>query len=243
MKLIKLDAIPSTNDFLKELSRDNSVKNFTVVVAKRQSNGRGQMGSEWKSEAGKNLTMSVLVKDIFNQHNEIFNLNIAVSLSVVEVLEFLNVPNLTIKWPNDIMSDSKKIGGILIENSFKTDKSIESIIGIGLNINQSDFLNLPNASSLFVISKKQFDLDNILIQIVERIKNNIALITDGKSSFLWEKFHQKLFKIGTPMAFEDVNKNRFMGIIKGVSHDGKLQVLHQDESIKNYGIKEIILLY
>ena len=120
MRLVKLDAIDSTNDFLKDLVRQQNVENFTVVTAENQTKGKGQMGAVWNSEIGKNLIMSVLIKDFLFNSKDVFNLNIAVSLAVIKSLERLEIPNLSIKWPNDIMSGDKKIGGILIENSFKS---------------------------------------------------------------------------------------------------------------------------
>jgi BirA family biotin operon repressor/biotin-[acetyl-CoA-carboxylase] ligase len=243
MNIIKLDAIDSTNDFLKEISRNQLVENFTIVTAKNQTKGKGQMGSVWQSEIGKNLTMSILIKDSLSNQSQIFDLNIAISLAVIQALNEFRIPKLTVKWPNDIMSDTKKIGGILIENSFKTDSTIESIVGIGLNVNQTDFSNLPNASSLAVVSKMEYDLDEIVNKIYFQIKKNCEIIVSNQSEKLWENIHQNLFRIGVPMPFEDAEKNRFMGIIKGISSDGKLEILLEDDSIKSYGIKEITMLY
>ena len=243
MSIIKLNAIDSTNDFLKVLSRNQSVDNFTTVVAQKQTNGKGQMGAVWQSEEGKNLIMSVLVKDVLQNVDEIFHLNIAVALSVIQVLEVFNIPNLSVKWPNDIMSDQKKICGILIENSIKSDTNVESIIGIGLNVNQLKFDNLPKASSMAVICEKEFDLDSILDLIIFQIKKNCSWILSQQSDKLWQEYHKKLFKINVPMAFEDVFQNKFMGIIQGVLTDGRLQVLLEDDSIKSYGIKEIQILF
>ncbi|MEC4005674.1 biotin--[acetyl-CoA-carboxylase] ligase [Flavobacterium sp. SUN052] len=243
MNLIKLDAIDSTNDFLKEMSRNQIVENFTVVVAKSQTKGKGQMGSTWNSEAGKNLIMSILVKDILDTIEEIFHLNVAVALSVIQVLEQFNLPKLSIKWPNDIMSDNKKLCGILIENSFKSDNKIESIVGIGLNVNQKTFDNLPKASSIAVVMNTEFDLDLILEKLVFQIKKNCSLILSNQSEQLWNDFHKYLYKINVPMPFEDANNNRFMGIIRGVSNEGMLELMLEDDSIKTYGIKEIMMLY
>lgn len=243
MNIIKLDAIDSTNDFLKELSRNQSLENFTVVTAKHQTKGKGQMGSVWQTEIGKNLTMSVLVKQILTSISEIYSLNIAITISVFEALELLKVPNLSIKWPNDIMSDTKKIGGILIENSIKSDTTIESIVGIGLNVNQTNFSNLPNASSLALVTNSEFDLDDLLYKIHFQIKKNCGLLLANHEVVLWKKFHEILFKIGVPMPFEDSNKNRFMGIIQKVSEEGKLEVLLDNDSLKVYGIKEITMLF
>src|SRR5690606_23453831 len=130
--LIKLDAIDSTNDFLKALSSQNELDNFTVVTAENQTKGRGQMGAKWESESGKNLIMSVLVKDFVCDNEQIFNVNIIVSLAVIETLKSLHIPGLSVKWPNDIMSYNKKIGGILIENTIKSDGRIVSVVGLGL---------------------------------------------------------------------------------------------------------------
>ncbi len=243
MKLIKLDAIDSTNDYLKHLASQKYIENFTVVAAKRQHNGRGQMGSSWKSEDGKNLIMSVLIKDVLKNVNEIFHLNVAVALAIIHALSEYNLPNLCIKWPNDIMSDNKKICGILIENSFKSDTKIESVVGIGLNVNQTAFDNLPKASSMASIMKKSFDLSSILENIVLHIKQNCDLILSNQTNSIWNDYHRYLFKINVPMPFEDANQNRFMAIIKGVTNDGQLEILLEDDSVRTYGIKEIQLLF
>ena len=243
MSIIKLNAIDSTNDFLKDLTRNQLVDNFTTVVAQKQTKGKGQMGAAWESEGGKNLIMSILVKDILQNVDEIFHLNVAIALSVLQVLQDFKVPNLSVKWPNDIMSDHKKIVGILIENSFKSDTKIESIVGIGLNVNQKQFENLPKASSMAVITSTEFDLDMLLNKIIFQIKKNCSWILSNQSDKLWKEYHNHLFKINVPMAFEDANQNKFMGIIQGVSSEGRLQVILEDDSIKSYGIKEIQILF
>lgn len=242
MKLIKLDAIDSTNEFLKGLSKKQELESFTVVSAERQTKGKGQMGALWSSEAGKNLVMSVLVKDFLSGIDQLFNLNIVFSLAVIEVLESINIPNLSVKWPNDIMSYNKKIGGILIENSIKSDGTIISIVGLGLNVNQIDFENLPKASSLALICSTTFDKEEILFKIVEKLDRNIQSWNQNSDS-LWSEYINKLFKKGIPMPFSDINKNHFMGIIQGVSAIGKLQIMLENGSISEFDIKEIQLLY
>jgi BirA family biotin operon repressor/biotin-[acetyl-CoA-carboxylase] ligase len=242
MKLIKLDAIDSTNDFLKGLSSNQILENFTVVTAENQTKGKGQMGSVWDSEPSKNLIMSVLVNGFVTDINQIFDINIVVSVSVIQVLNDLNIPELSIKWPNDIMSYHKKIGGILIENSIKSDGSINSIAGLGLNVNQMNFENLPKASSLAVICKATFDKEEILLKIIENLEQNIDLWYHN-SDYFWSYFANKLFKKGIPMPFEDQNLQNFMGIIQGVSPIGKLEILLEDDSISEFDIKEIQMLY
>jgi BirA family biotin operon repressor/biotin-[acetyl-CoA-carboxylase] ligase len=200
------------------------------------------MGHKWESEQGKNLIMSILVKDVFQDVSQLFHLNIAFALAVIEALESYQVPELSIKWPNDIMSYSKKIGGILIENSIKSDGSIESIIGLGLNVNQTNFGGLPKASSLVVICGVEFDRELILQLIVKKVKQHIEQWHDNELLF-WNDYTQMLFKKGVPMPFADENGEHFMGIIQGVSPLGKLQVLLEDDSVQEFDIKEIQMLY
>ncbi|MET0760125.1 MAG: biotin--[acetyl-CoA-carboxylase] ligase [Flavobacterium sp.] len=243
MKLIKLDAIDSTNDFLKSLAGSQIVENYTVVTAENQIKGKGQMGAKWVSETGKNLIMSILIKDLLLDVNQIYNLNVAVSLSVISALENFAIPKLSIKWPNDIMSDNKKIGGILIENSIKTNGEIISIVGIGLNVNQINFDELPKASSLSVIMGTNFDKEEVLFKIVENLKINVAKLLNNQSEKLWRDYNFNLFKKGIPMPFESQNGDKFMGIIQDVNDFGRLQILLEDDSIVTFGVKEIQMLY
>lgn len=242
MKLIKLDAIDSTNEFLKGLSNRQELDNFTVVVAEKQTKGKGQMGAVWDSEEGKNLIVSVFIKDPLLNIKQIYNLNIAIATAVVDALEIYNIPEVHIKWPNDIMSYNFKIGGILIENSLKSDGGVSSVVGLGLNINQTNFDNLPKASSLAAICSTYFDKNQLLVSIIEKMKQNIAEI-ESESEVLWSKYTNRLFKKGIPMPFKDQSNMNFMGIIQGVSAYGKLQLLLEDDSIVEYSIKEIQMLY
>lgn len=243
MELIKLDAIGSTNDFLKELTTNQIVENFTTVSAENQTNGRGQMGSKWVVESGKNLTMSILIKDLLLEVSTVYTLNVAVALAVIVVLESYKIPKLSIKWPNDILADSKKIGGILIENSIKSDGEIFSIVGIGLNVNQINFDKFPKASSLRVITECFFEKEELLYKIVEAICFNTVKILNGYSEELWEIYNNKLFKKGIPTLFQNESGHRFMGIIQQVLKTGELEVLLEDDCIQTFGIKEIKMFY
>ena len=242
MKVIKLDAIDSTNDFLKDLISKQLVDNFTIVTAENQTKGKGQMGSVWNSEIGKNLIMSVLIKDFIFDISEIFNLNIAFSLAVINALEERKIPKVSIKWPNDIMSDSKKIGGILIENSIKSDGTISSVVGLGLNVNQTYFQDLPKASSLALICDAFFNKEELLFSIVENMKLNI-LSWNEQSDLMWQKYENYLFKKGIPMPFQNKENQNFMGMIQGVSSIGKLKILLENDTVSEFDIKEIQLLY
>ncbi len=243
MSIIKLDAIDSTNDFLKELAKNQTMESFTTVVARAQNNGRGQMGTTWVSEPDKNLIMSILLKDIPLKIENVFVLNALVSVAIVEAIGPLKIPNLSVKWPNDIMSESKKIGGILVENSLKTDTTITSVIGLGLNVNQLDFTQLPNASSLMIQSGAEFKVDELMMRVLDQMKLLYPLVVEAKYHELWEHYHHHLFRKDIPTVFEDTSKKRFMGIIERVNPQGKLEVRLENDVIASYFLKEIQMIY
>ncbi len=162
--LITLKQVDSTNNYAKLLTANSRpVPDGTVILADTQTGGRGQAGTSWVSEPGLNLTFSVLLECGFLPPVRQFHLSMAVSLGIVEALGRLmhrmapaggedgnptRLPALAIKWPNDILLDRKKMGGILIENLLAGSRMKSSIVGIGLNINQEDFPGLPGATSL-----------------------------------------------------------------------------------------------
>jgi BirA family transcriptional regulator, biotin operon repressor / biotin---[acetyl-CoA-carboxylase] ligase len=243
MNIIKLSAIDSTNSFLKDLLMHQYIENFTVVVAENQNKGKGQVGANWDSERGKNLTFSVLIKDSLVDSSAVFILNTIISISVIRALEKYEIKKLAIKWPNDILSENKKIAGILIENIFKGNNEIVSVVGIGLNVNQLVFNNLPQASSLAILNKKIFNKEVLLDEILSQIKFHVTQLSRGIKLDFWEEYHALLFKKDIPCVFENVSKQQFLGIIKGVTKFGKLNVMLEDDSTKEFEIKELKMLY
>ena len=243
MHIIKLNAIDSTNSYLKELSAKQMVANFTVVVAENQTNGRGQRGANWEVEMGKNLTFSVLIKDVLVSAEEVFNLNVLVAVTLFQTFLNLKIPNLVIKWANDILADKKKICGILIENQFKSSAEILSIVGIGINVNQENFINLPQATSLKNCTNQEYNKDEVLLLFLNQFETNLNLYKNEGSSYFWNLYHENLFKKNTPMAFENADKVKFMGIIKQVLPNGLLQLELEDDSIQLFDIKQLKMLY
>ncbi len=219
------------------------VDDFTVVTTKNQEQGRGQMGTKWLAEPGKNLTFSVLKKGEALEVADQFLLNMCVSLAMYEALKELNIPNLTVKWPNDILSANSKICGILIENILTGSKIQSSIIGIGLNVNQLSFNNLPNVSSLKLLKGETFNLDEVLQLIIVKLKKYLTSNYLNSPDVLRTLYQEIMFRIHKPSTFKDKEGKMFMGFIKGVSSSGKLIVLLEDNIFKEYNLKEIQLLY
>lgn len=240
MKIVKLNAINSTNAFLKEKLRTSKVENYTVVVTENQTNGKGQYDNIWTSEKGKNLTFSILCKfsNLKIQHS--FYLNCAISLAIHTVVAHYIKEKLKIKWPNDILSSDKKLCGILIENTVSNGKIEHAIIGIGLNINQEEFPDtLPNASSLKMLTGKTYDLDTILDELITAIKIQTNLIVNEEFGLLKSNYEQALYRKDKPAMFNNERYGNFLGKILGITYQGKLVVELENETLEKFDLKEI----
>ena len=243
MHIIKLDAIDSTNSYLRQLSAVSQLEDYTVVVAKHQRKGRGQMGANWKSQDSKNLTVSVFKDMSFLDLEYHFYISIAVSLAIFDTLKSLNVAKLKIKWPNDILSENKKIAGVLIENVIKKNDLQASIIGFGLNINQTEFQDLPRASSLRLITGKIFDLDEVLHLVLKHLEHYFLLLEQQNYSKLMTAYESHLFRRNKPSTFKDAEGVLFSGFIESVSNTGTLKIRLEDEILRTFDFKEVELLY
>lgn len=243
MQIIKLDATQSTNTYLKDLSFNKVLEDFTVISTSNQTSGRGQMSAKWESEPYKNLAFSVLKNDINVPLQRVFLISVCVSLAIIDALNRLAIPDLSIKWPNDILSGNSKIGGILIENILSGSKIKRTIIGFGLNVNQEVFRNAPNASSMKNIVGTDFNLDSVFYSIIEQLHLYLNKPIDSLEEELYAQYHTKLFRIGKVSTFVKEDDSRFTGTIEEVSIGGKLVVKHENGNLLEYGLKEIRLLY
>ena len=243
MPIIKLNATDSTNSYLRRLSTNEAVDDATVVVADYQTNGRGQMGTVWSSESYKNLTFSILKDVSWLDVDQNFFISIATSLAIVKTLDRFLIPKLHIKWPNDILSQDMKVCGVLIENVIKQNQLKDTIIGIGLNVNQTDFTGLPKASSLYVISGSVFSLDEIMLNLITDLNNYFTLLKQGGFQEMKAAYESLLFRKDKPSTFKDAEGFMFSGFIKSVTNSGNLQVLLEDQVLKEFDLKQIQLLY
>ena len=242
MNIIKLDAIDSTNNYLKKIILNEGVNDYTVVTAKFQTQGKGQLGTEWESEHSKNLICSVYKKEINIKVQDQFVISALVSLALIKTLRKVNLSNMHIKWPNDIMSDNKKICGILIENIVKENYIKDTVIGIGLNVNQTIFNNLPNAASIKNLIGTTCSIDEILKDLVKNIKYCFNELDKSSINSIFEKYEDALFRINKPSTFKNSKGEIFSGYIKGVSRLGKLSVMLEDNLVESYDLKEISML-
>lgn len=243
MHIIKLNAIDSTNTFLRQLSSDKRLEDYTVVTAEAQLKGRGQMGTSWSSQPGKNLMASVFVDVSFLTIKYSFWISMVTSLAISKTLKDFQISNIKVKWPNDILADQKKISGILIENVIKNNTLQGTIIGFGININQVHFDNLPLATSMQKVSGKHNSIDNVLKKIIGNLEFYMNQLKEDNYQSIKMLYETELFRKEKPSTFKNEEGVLFSGFIKGVSNSGHLKVLVEDDILKEFDLKEVKLLY
>lgn len=237
--LITLKEVASTNTFLKDaLSKSTPLLEGTVILAEKQFAGRGQTNNSWISEPGKNLTFSILLNPSFLQVDKQFELNKAISLALNDVLANYAGKDALIKWPNDSYIGNKKIGGMLIENIVHGNKIRHAIIGIGLNINQTNFPQyLKNVTSFKQFLQRDYDLQALLVEICSAVEARYLQLKSGNIAQITSEYLNKLYLRDEWAVF------KFDGVIQsgkiiGVTEAGQLQLETANE-IRQFDNKEI----
>ena len=233
MKIIKLNATDSTNSYLKRLLAKDILDDLTVVVSKHQTKGKGRNGNIWANEASLNLAFSIYKKFSNLEVKDKFMLNVISSISVFQLLKENNLEKLKIKWPNDIMTAKGKISGILIENSLKGKLINYSIIGVGINVNQKKFKDLPNATSLLIETGLEYSLDLLASRLAEIFHSNFLLF-DKNDHDLFEFYNNNLFLKNVHSNFIDLDNKKFSGKIVCVNKRGELKIMKNNKKIINY---------
>ncbi|UZH54428.1 biotin--[acetyl-CoA-carboxylase] ligase [Salinimicrobium tongyeongense] len=244
MHLIKVSAINSTNSFARELLKENPHLPLTCIVAKKQTQGRGQRGTTWSAEGGKNLTFSVFLPRPNISPVQQFVLSATIATSVISALEKFELPRLKVKWPNDILSANQKLAGILIENIISEGKVTGSIIGVGLNVNQEEFGGLPQAGSMKTVTGKEFRLEEVLDVVLRELEKGFSELSEENSEEILNTYKNALFRRLVPSTFRDAQGSLFTGMILDVSPSGKLRVQREEkEEVTEFDLKEVSLCY
>ena len=215
----------STNTLLKELIAKGTPPE--CIYAGYQTAGRGQTGNSWESEADKNLLCSILLPP----NKNLYFLNIAVSVAILRIID----EPLTIKWPNDIYWQDKKLAGILLENAIVGAEIKYSIAGIGLNVNQTVFVSdAPNPASLKQITGKTYDIDQLMKDLFEAVK---AVLNEPEER-IWSKYKDHLYRREGFWPYEDQN-GRFEAQIKDVLPTGEIILQDKQGNERIYHFKQI----
>lgn len=239
-KINKIDAIDSTNLALKRKYHKGLMKHGEVLWAMDQVKGKGQRASQWVSEPNKNLTFSFFLSQDKLLLDSVFVLNCWVALAVKNTLTSFGVPCVSIKWPNDILSENKKICGLLIENLYRGKKLEASIVGIGLNVNQINFGELNRASSMRLCSGRAFNLEEVLQQILTQLAHILERKLSVAVSF--KAYNNALFGLGKQRTFLEDGK-AFLATVEEVNQQGDLVLKAADNERRFFQHKTIEWVY
>ena len=236
-KIIRLKEIDSTNRFLREL-KDEQEDEMVVAVADFQTAGKGQGSHTWESEAGKNLLFSIKVHPRWVPVRQQFLLSMAGAIAIKEALETY-VDGITLKWPNDVYWNDRKISGTLIETSIDSKGIKTCIFGIGINVNQEAFhSDAPNPVSLRQILGHEVDKDELLLKVIEGFRRYYELLRRADYMDVSGIYHLSLYRRKGFHRYEDADGD-FEGAFVEVEDDGHL-ILHDKQGvIRSYSFGEV----
>lgn len=238
--IIELSEIDSTNNYAMRLVDEGMAEHGTVIRADYQSAGRGQMGNTWLAEESKNLLCSVIIDTSTFPIEQQFYLNAVTCLAVADMLmSVYQIPNVSIKWPNDIYAAHKKIAGILIENSIRGSQWSHAIVGIGLNVNQQIFPDINRATSMVNITGQKNRLNQVLKNLL-KIYNQYFKKMGSQQSELLLAFNQNLYAYQREIHFLKKNET-YKGIVQGVNPQGEIEIMLNGK-VKKFKHKEIELM-
>ncbi|MBX2874076.1 MAG: biotin--[acetyl-CoA-carboxylase] ligase [Saprospiraceae bacterium] len=235
------DELQSTNEYAITLLSKSKPIEGTVISAHHQTAGKGQIGSSWLVEAGKNLTLSIILQPHFLPIPRQFLLNQAVSLAVVDFLrQFITTDIVRLKWPNDVYIGDKKSTGILIQNTISGTKIQNTVIGLGININQTKFPDsLPNPSSLALATgREDYELPELRQVLFACLEHRYLQLKAKQWTSLDQAYHKALYKLNEAHLFQSADGRFFKGTITGVTEQGLLKV-DTDTGLQTFNLKEI----
>ncbi|MBL7921496.1 MAG: biotin--[acetyl-CoA-carboxylase] ligase [Bacteroidia bacterium] len=243
--IIFLPRVNSTNSYAIEMLKNVNLSEGTVVRTAEQTNGKGQRGSVWKTEKTSNLTASLVIKPTFlnlkNQHY-LYQVSALACYDVLAELLDTSQFDIKIKWPNDILVNKQKVAGILIENHVTNSKLNWSVVGIGLNVNQTIFDEGFNASSLKLISGKDIDIDMVLELLCKHFEKYYLQLKNNKFDLIKNEYLKHFFRLNNWMDFEieGIVKTMYIG---GVSDEGMLWLKDKNERSYYMDVKQVKWVY
>ncbi len=224
----------STNDD----ARDEKYREGDVVLADFQTAGRGQRGHEWHSRKGENLTFSVVLEPTFVPIAEQFAVSEVVALSLVDMLAEYGI-EARIKWTNDIYVGDRKLVGILIEHSLAAATLRRTIVGIGINVNQTEFdASLPNPVSMAQLLGRELNAEEVLQRFLVHLQRNYEVLREMQNS-LHQRYNELLYRLGEFHTYALPNGERFEAKILGTAPSGALRLENEAGEIKDYLFKEV----
>ncbi|HSU28330.1 MAG TPA: biotin--[acetyl-CoA-carboxylase] ligase [Chitinophagaceae bacterium] len=242
MPFVELQSVDSTNNYARSLVKDGSAQDGMAIFAHEQTAGKGQRGNSWQSEKDSSIALSILVSPLTLGIKDQFQLNACVAVSLYRFFSAYAGEETTIKWPNDLYWQDRKAGGILIENIIgsvpgksSTSAWKWSIIGIGININETKFpSSLPNPVSLRQITGKTFHPLQLAKELCKELNDGYAQLSGGHYQKIYEQYNEHLYKKNQLVKLKKGNRV-FEASILAVTKAGKLLTKHSIEEEFDFG--------
>lgn len=229
------DTTASTNDD----ARDEKYREGDVVWADFQTAGRGQRGHEWHSRKGENLTFSVVLEPTFVPIAKQFSVSEVVALSLLDMLAEYGI-DAKIKWTNDIYVGDKKLVGILIEHSLAPTSLRRTIVGVGINVNQTEFdASLPNPVSMAQLLGKELNAEGVLQHFISHLQCNYELLREGGAEALHDRYNALLYRKNEYHTYALPSGEKFSAKIIGTAPSGALRLEDKSGNTKDYLFKEV----
>lgn len=239
--LIPLERIDSTNNYAKQLLAKSRPVEGTAIIAHHQTHGKGQYGNSWQTEPGQNLTLSVVLYPNFVPAAGQFILSKVVALAVRECLQLYLKDPVMIKWPNDIYCRGQKLSGILIENTIQGANLSDSVIGVGINVNQSEFQSgLGKPASLKILTGEEVELNRLFHNLMAMLEKWYLLLRAGRKDQIRAQYLQHLYLRDEWHTYKS-DSGTFTGRIIGVNEMGLLAV-ETENGLQYFANKEIVYL-
>lgn len=237
-EVFRFQSLDSTSTKLKEFMTHKHLPEFSVVITSNQTAGRGQIGNSWESEKDKNLTFSIVFYPYFLKIQKQFRLTQMVTTAITDVLAEI-IPQIRIKWPNDIYAGDKKLAGILIENALSGPVISSTIVGVGLNVNQNNFISdAPNPVSLSMLTGNTFDLETLFLKIRQAMVFRYIQWMEHGIRMIKKDYFRQLYRNDGFYLFRDIN-GEFSAKIDSIQESGHLLLTDILGNQRTYAFKEV----
>ena len=238
MNIIELDSVDSTNTYIS--THCSGMESGAAVVAREQSAGRGQRGNTWEAAPGLNVTLSVLLRPHRLPVASAFLLSEAVSVAIARALDrFLAPGSVRLKWPNDLYAGDSKLGGVLIENAIAGSEVARTIVGVGINVNQTHFLSdAPNPVSMAQITGRTFDVGTVARAVARAIASAPQML--AHTDALRVAYADRLWRRDIPTPYIDcATREPFTAVVQGVAPSGHITLALPSGEMRRYAFKEV----
>ncbi len=241
-EIITLERIASSMDVAKELLNEGATEGTTIFV-EEQTQGRGRSGKEWFCKNGKGLLLTVVLRPVIQPESS-YLLTFFTAIAIVKTIrDMLKLP-VEIDWPNDIVINNKKLGGIIVETQDHTEQSRDYIVGIGINVNLKEH-ELPEqidqpATSLAIEKETLIDRTSFAKALLQNLDSWYLILKDERYEYIVEKWQEFCVNIGKRVNVRNTNKE-YTGIFQGISKDGELKLLLDSGNKKKFKVEQTIM--